>query len=237
MEDKEQFEEYEEYEDNMDIASKEEIIDSYEEELDDDYNYEPEKKPVNIRKIINIVFVILMLGMIMIATDVICVARYNVGPFFTIPLNTYKDGGTKEYYGLGYKVIKYNQLQGRRDKEIGLWTLKYNVEPITLQDIDLAIEFNGNEVNTYKKYYKKFVRVISTLKKVDQKNKKITLEYLDEDGKYTMEIVCKMVKDQKDLSHLVEGDETTIIGTVYNYKFKTNKTNPKLYIKDCFAEQ
>ena len=41
-----------------------------------------------------------------------------------IRTSIYKDGGTKEYYGLGYKVIKYNQIEGRRDTQIGLWNLK-----------------------------------------------------------------------------------------------------------------
>ena len=56
---------------------------------------------------------------------------------FIIKTHTYNDGGTKEYYGLGYKVIKYNQVQGRRDKVIGSWKLKYNMnEPTYKTEID-----------------------------------------------------------------------------------------------------
>jgi hypothetical protein len=36
-------------------------------------------------------------------------------PNFSFQAETYKDGGTKVYIGLGYKVIDYNQLDGRKD--------------------------------------------------------------------------------------------------------------------------
>lgn len=36
-------------------------------------------------------------------------------PIFVIKTAMYKDGGTKLYQGLGYKVIDYNQLEGRQD--------------------------------------------------------------------------------------------------------------------------
>jgi hypothetical protein len=37
-------------------------------------------------------------------------AKHNKKPIFAIPILRHKDGGTVEYYGLGYKVIKYNKL-------------------------------------------------------------------------------------------------------------------------------
>ena len=178
-----------------------------------------------------------MLILAMIAIDVICVARYDVGPFFAIPLKKYDDGGTKAYYGIGYKVIKYNQIQGRRDRELGFWSLKYNTDPITLQDIDLAIEMNNNEIETYQKYYKKFVRIISTLEKVNKEKHQITIGYKDEDGKYSLDIICDIVDDQTNLDSLEEGKEITIIGTIKDFKVKTAKKRNRLYIKNCFAEQ
>lgn len=248
--------------DLMNIASKEEeLLDSYSDEVaityeddneddepilteiisedEEDFEEEPKKKRNKklIFRIINVLFAIIFISMIMIATDVICVARYNRGPFFAIPLHTYNDGGSKAYYGIGYKVIKYHQTQGRRDKEIGTWFLKYNAEPTTLQDIDLAIELNSDGINTYKKYYKKFVRVISTLKKVDEKNNKIILGYTDEDKKYSLEINCSMVKEQKNLDDFKLDEEITIIGTLTNFKGKTDKKVNRIYIDNCFAEQ
>ena len=209
-------------------------IDEYEDSYETKKKYFGEK---TIKTIINTVFIIIMAMIIMIATDVICVARYSKGPFFAIPLKTYDDGGTKAYYGIGYKVIKYNQLQGRRDKELGFWSLKYNSNPVTVKDIDLAIEFYEDETETYEKYYKKFVRITSTLQEVDKKKNTIKLGYKDEDGKYTIEINCELVKDQKNIKDLKVGEQITIIGTVDKFKGQTKKQPRKLYVKNCFAEQ
>ena len=239
---------------NANLSNKEEeTLDSYEEEIEDyttveeeteDYQefrdvgvYEEERKYRRYKRISNIIFTIIMIILAMIAIDVIAVGRYNKGPFFAIPVRSYKDGGTKEYLGFGYRVIKYHQVQGRRDKEIGFWSLKYNTDPITVEDVDLAIEFTGNEYASYQKYYKKFVRVISTLKKVNEEKHQITIGYTDEDGKYSIDVICKMSEDQEDISNFENGKEITIIGTVNNFKGRTDTKNNRIYVTDCFAEQ
>ncbi len=217
----------------------------YETENYDEYSPEGEyleenPKNRNSSKLVhflNILFVIIIIALLMIATDIICVSKYNIGPFFAIPTHTYKDGGTKEYYGLGYKVIKYHQVQGRKDTEIGLWSLKYNIEPTTIKSVDLAIEFYNDEAKTYKKYYKKFVRVVSTLEKIDEKNNTITLSYIDEGKKYSLDIECNMASKNSNIDKLEKGKEVTIIGTVNKYDFKSSKKVGKLYINNCFAEQ
>ncbi len=217
----------------------------YETENYDDYSTEDEyleendtkQKSSKLVRFLNILFVIIIISLLMITTDIICVSKYNIGPFFAIPTHTYKDGGTKEYYGLGYKVIKYHQVQGRKDTEIGLWSLKYNIEPTTIKSVDLAIEFYNNEAKTYKKYYKKFVRVVSTLEKVDEKNNTITLSYIDDGKKYSLDIECNMASKNSNIDKLEKGKEVTIIGTVNKYDFKYSKKVGKLYINNCFAEQ
>lgn len=191
------------------------------------------KKTKKTKRIINIIFSIIIIIIIMIAVDIISVAKFNTGPFFSLPLHTYNDGGTKEYYGLGYKVIKYHQTQGRRDKELGTWSLKYNANPITLQDVDLTIELNDNETKAYEKYYKKFVRIISTLEDADKEKHTATLAYRDDGPKYSLTIKCKVVKEQTNFAKLENGKQTTIIGTIKNYNSKT-KT---IYLSDCFMEQ
>ena len=217
---------------------EEEIIESYEdkEEIDEEEIKDNSKKIKIAKIIINVVFSIITLLIILVTIDVICVSRYNKGPYFAILTQKYRDGGTKEYYGLGYKVIKYHQIQGRRDMEIGKWDLKYNTDPITMKDVDLAIEFNDDSVKTYNKYYKKFVRIISTLKKVDKKNHSITIGYQDEGNKYSLDIQCDIVKDQKDLD-FKEGKEITIIGTVEDLTVKTKNKPNTIYVSNCFAEQ
>jgi len=198
---------------------------------------EEDRKYRRTKRIINIGFAIIMIILIMISIDVISVGRYNKGPFFAIPLNTYKDGGTKEYYGIGYKVIKYHQLQGRRDKVIGTWNLKYDTTATTIQDLDLAIEFTDNEIAAYEKYYKKFVRITSTLKEIKEDKNQLVLGYQDEDGKYSFDIICNVSEDQDSITNFETGKQITVIGTITNYKGKTEKQTNRLYLSDCFAEQ
>lgn len=219
----------------IDIAAKEEeIINSYEED-----EYEEIKKPKKniFNKIIYILIFLIVISLLMIIIDVVAVSKYNKGPFFAVPLKTYNDGGSKEYYGIGYKAIKYKQTQGRRDIELGTWDLKYDVEPITTEDIDLSIEMYGNEAETYSKYYKKFVRIVSTLQKIDKKSQKLTLGFKDEDGKYTLDIICNLVPDQTNFDSFELNKRITIIGNVTGFKEKTAKNEKRIYISNCFAEQ
>lgn len=58
-------------------------------------------------------------------------ARVNKTPVFAIPVIRYKDGGSTEYYGLGYKVIKYVNLTAERGPEVvktdfGTWFMRFS---------------------------------------------------------------------------------------------------------------
>ena len=211
-------------------------------DYDYDYDYESEepiviedevKETTNHKciKKINILYALLIVIMLMITIDVIGVSRYNVGPLFAIKTHTYKDGGTKEYYGIGYKVIKYHQVQGRRDKVLGSWNLKYNVEPINYNYIDLALDLKNNPDKTYSKIGNNFIRVTGKVSKI--KNNKIIITYHDDSmKKYDLDIICTMAKKNKNIK---EDDYITIIGTVSEFKLNTNKPN-KLYINNCFGK-
>lgn len=230
--------ELEEYE----IEEYDEIKSNYEEENDFIEEKEiPEKKQKKkknkINIIINVIFGIIMILIILAVIDIVMVVKYEKGPIFSIPLKTYDDGGSKEYYGLGYKVIKYNQVQGRRDIEIGSWSLKYNTEPIYLDTIDLAIEANENEEATYSKYYKKFLRITGILHKNDISENKITVSYIDEGKKYNFDVICNMETEQAKLAQLEENSEVTVIGTMIDYKFKSKDNNSTIILDNCFAEQ
>lgn len=193
-------------------------------------------KENKIKRIINIVFTVLVIIMVMITVDVVSISRYNKGPFFAIRTNVYKDGGTKVYYGLGYKVIKYNQTQGRRDTVIGLWTMKYMVEPTNYEALDLAIELRNNPEETYQKIGKKFLRINGILDNVDKQKNTITLKYSDPDEKYNLEIICNMAEKENNIETFSEGDDVTVIGSVTDFKFKTKKQANRLYVNNCFAE-
>ncbi|MBQ7295128.1 MAG: hypothetical protein IJW86_02920 [Clostridia bacterium] len=74
--------------------------------------------------------IIILLSVSMGITDYFR-ARGDERPGFAVKTATLKDGGTKIYYGLGYKVISYNQLpdpvsgENRDDTVFGSWLLKY----------------------------------------------------------------------------------------------------------------
>lgn len=189
------------------------------------------------KRIINIVFSIIIIIIAMIVTDYVRVTKFEYTPIFAVKTLELKDGGTTEYMGLGYKVIDYNQIQGRRDIEMGLWNMKRNSSPIDLSDVDLAIEFTTDEVVAYKKYYKEFVRIKSTLVEKNEKDNILTLRYTDEDGKYTLDTICKLVPEQTNISSFEKDKEITIIGTVKNYVGATKKKNKQVYIKNCIAQQ
>ncbi len=189
------------------------------------------------KRIINIVFSIIIIIIAMIVTDYVRVTKFEYTPLFAVKTLELKDGGTTEYMGLGYKVIDYNQIQGRRDIEMGLWNMKRNSSPIDLSDVDLAIEFTTDEVVAYKKYYKEFVRIKSTLVEKNEKENTIVLRYTDEDGKYTLDTICKLVPEQTNISSFEKDKEITIIGTVKNYIASTKKKNKQVYIKNCIAQQ
>ncbi len=229
-------EEYEEvlYEDEQSLDSNEE--NDFDEDFEDDSQDKKHKKySKKITKIINIIFYVLIILMIMVTIDVISVSRYNSGPYFAIKTAHYKDGGTKVYTGLGYKVIKYNQIQGRRDTVIGSWALKYSVEPTEIDSIDLAIEYKTDTLKTYEKYNAKFLRISGTYQSYNKKNKTLTFGYIDPDGSYTLNIVCKMAKDAT-IKEYKKDDSITVIGTAYDFKQKDKKNPNTLYINNCFAE-
>lgn len=195
------------------------------------------KRKISINLLINIFYAIVILLILLSVIDIVIVTRYEKGPYFSIAVKTYDDGGTKEYYGLGYKVIKYNQVLGRKDIELGTWGLKYNIDPIYLDAIDLAIEINKDEAGTYNKYYKKFMRISGILQKVDMNNNTITISYIDDGGKYNVDIICNMEQGQDIISQFEVNNEITVLGTMNNYKFKSKDNNPTIEMKNCFAEQ
>ena len=85
------------------------------------------KKVVKI--LLSTIIVIILLGIIFFAVDYYRVSN-NQTPIFCIkslggPL---RDGGTVEYYGLGYKVIDFNTTEGFDDIKIGTWFMSYDKE-------------------------------------------------------------------------------------------------------------
>ena len=66
----------------------------------------PVEKEKKIKKISTVVMIVIIVIGVLVTTDILLVSKAGIGPFLAINTKTYNDGGTKEYYGLGYKVIK-----------------------------------------------------------------------------------------------------------------------------------
>ena len=79
-----------------------------------------------IKVLLIVLGVIIILGLVFFAIDYNRVKKQEK-PLFCIqhPAGVIMDGGTVEYFGLGYKVIDYNMLNGYDEIKIGSWFMKY----------------------------------------------------------------------------------------------------------------
>ena len=77
-----------------------------------------------------IICTILIVWITFFITD-FSLAKANKSPVFAIPVLRHKDGGSVEYYGLGYKVIKYINFNVESGPEVanvdfGTWFMKFS---------------------------------------------------------------------------------------------------------------
>ena len=74
-----------------------------------------------------IIGIIIVLGIVFFVVDYNRVQKQEK-PIFCIqnPAGIINDGGTIEYFGLGYKVIDFHTLAGYDDIKIGSWFMDYN---------------------------------------------------------------------------------------------------------------
>lgn len=193
-----------------------------EEQKQEGISVEQEKR---IKKISTIIMIVILVIGILVTTDILLVTKAGVGPFLAIRTKVYDDGGTKEYYGLGYKVIKYNQKIGRRDTVIGSWGIKYNTNPETYTIRELAysiINDNNNHVG-------EFIRLTGTISSKNNKNNTVTLKFTDDiDGKYDLTVKAEILS--KNIKELNKNAPISLIGIITDYDNKT------LTIENVFAE-
>lgn len=165
-----------------------------------------------LNKIFSVLLVLTIIVAIIILFDVIMLTRFRKGPFFAIRTETYDDGGTVEYKGLGYKVIKYNTLNGRRDMVVGDYSLVYDDKPRDISLADLGNSFKSDYDTSFNEFVGAYLNVSGTISKIDTKNNIVTLKYTDGSKKvYTIE--CMDVEGK--ISNLKVGDETSIKGILY----------------------
>ena len=192
-----------------------------------------ENQEKKIKKISTIVMIVVFVLGGLIALDIILVTKANVGPFLAIRTKVYDDGGTEEFYGIGYKVIKYHQEEGRQDTVLGSWGLKYSVTPIAISCEDLAFELRNNS-SAYQNYQGQYMQIGGEIFRIDEEESLITLQYLDTvGGEYSLDVEFSM-DESVDLSDYEEGDMITLVGTVYDYQGKSSDYNRTIYLQNGF---
>ncbi len=153
-----------------------------------------------LNKIARIVLKVVIVISILIIIDLFLITRFEFGPLFAIRTKTYNDGGTKVYYGLGYKVIRYNVTNGREGVVVGNYSLKYDKNP---KEVDLSITKVTEDNNG------DYVEITGTVKSINEKNKRLVLQ----NGKKL--IYCDMKDDFKSYDEIYETDSVSITGRIY----------------------
>lgn len=188
----------------------------------DDSNYVTIDEEKKLKKKFTIIMIVALVLGTLIFIDILVANYTSVGPFIAVKVKTHNDGGTKEYYGLGYKVIKYKVKDGRNTTVVGSWTLKYDPTSKASTVEELGISFRNNTKETLKNSYKQFFIVTGKIDSIDKTNKKVVLIYEDKDGgNYTTkaEFYLKNISKLKNYS---KGDTITISGTFTKYTPKKN---------------
>ena len=80
-----------------------------------------------LKVVVGILGIIVVLGIVFFMVDYNRVKNQEK-PIFCIkdPAGAIMDGGTIEYFGLGYKVIDFHIIAGFDDIKIGTWFMDYN---------------------------------------------------------------------------------------------------------------
>lgn len=166
-------------------------------------------------KVLNFFLILVMAGAFLVVFDVVMVTKFNVGPIFAIKVKTYNDGGTKEYAGIFYKVIKYKQTNGRRDMVLGSYKLSYAGEVYKKSVLDLAILYRDDFTN-FSLLEGKYVVVTGKVLRVSKEKQVVKLIYEDSDNKYQTIVTFKMDKDAN-YDELKKGNIVKIAGVLDDY--------------------
>ncbi len=188
-------------------------------------------------RLLNIMLIFIVLIAIMISFDIVNIKIYNKSPSFAICTKTYNDGGSKVYYGLGYKVIKYNQRNGRKGVTVGFWTMPYNVDAKKIDILDLAIDLRNYPKDTYNKYINEFVQITGQIS--EMKDNKVVLRYNDSSHKYSLNVICHLSKKEEVSTELLPSSSAIITGVVSGYTPRGKKGSREintLELENCFVK-
>ena len=183
-------------------------------------------------KVIGIILgIIVVLGVVFFTVDYNRVQKQEK-PIFCIknPAGIISDGGTIEYFGIGYKVIDFHTLAGYDDIKIGSWFMDYNDFEEEMKEYEKEFE---EELNKNKEYAINLFELeeissitIDTLAQYDNEK-----EFKDEE---TIEEIYEVFADKKTSIESVN-DIPVNPDILYFVKLKNNSGNYKsayIYKKD-----
>ena len=110
-------------------------------------------------KVIGIVLgIIVVLGIVFFIVDYNRVQKQEK-PIFCIqnPAGIINDGGTIEYFGLGYKVIDFHTLAGYDDIKIGSWFMDYNDFEEEMKEYAWLLKYHINRKTRLVYLFNKFL--------------------------------------------------------------------------------
>lgn len=175
-------------------------------------------------KVIGIVLgVIVILGIVFFVVDYNRVQKQEK-PIFCIqnPAGIINDGGTVEYFGLGYKVIDFHTIAGFDDIKIGTWFMDYNDfnEEMKVYEEKYEEELNKNKEYVINLFELKEISsiTIDTLAQYDNKK-----EFKD---KESIEEIYEVFADKKTNVESVN-DIPVNPDILYFFKFKNESGNYK----------
>ena len=183
-------------------------------------------------KVIGIILgIIVVLGVVFFTVDYNRIQKQEK-PIFCIknPAGIISDGGTIEYFGIGYKVIDFHTLAGYDDIKIGSWFMDYNDFEEEMKEYEKEFE---EELNKNKEYAINLFELeeissitIDTLAQYDNEK-----EFKDEE---TIEEIYEVFADKKTSIESVN-DIPVNPDILYFVKLKNNSGNYKsayIYKKD-----
>ncbi len=183
-------------------------------------------------KVIGIILgIIVVLGVVFFTVDYNRVQKQEK-PIFCIknPAGIISDGGTIEYFGIGYKVIDFHTLAGYDDIKIGSWFMDYNDFEEEMKEYEKEFE---EELNKNKEYAINLFELeeissitIDTLAQYDNEK-----EFKDEE---TIEEIYEVFANKKTSIESVN-DIPVNPDILYFVKLKNNSGNYKsayIYKKD-----
>lgn len=152
--------------------------------------------------ILSIFLVILSLSIVFRYIDFFLI-KSDKKPLFAVLVTRYKDGGSIEYWGLGYKVISCHNLSGDNSQNLGFYTM--NIDSICMNSSEVYTLYHkvidnliGGGINS------EYLSLdISSFELLDDYYKNLLVEYCQ---KYNNNVLTYSYEELKENGYAEEND-------------------------------